>query len=346
MQLKRPSEIKMEDLPRIESPFFAEADIREVLGDSHVWRNLNMDEFLREFTTSRDDGNKYALRKLFEQIKEGSILLVQPEEPFVPVVKWVENPNDPAKGEWVPEDTLGSSLEFHIEMAICSANESAWVDTPYIEKEKQLKRIPNLQPVRSMGSMNSVDISSKAAVYTLVASTVNKVVVNSRSTSEALGKAGMEQAKTRLGHTTDPRYVDRYHGPDDMTQDKNGRLAEWEAKGNISDSTAVAKDEMGNMQGSSEKNSKRAWIMTGNKSKKIDVPSGRQGGPYTNDEIELWKIIRKQNGYKQHISSHTNTETGRVRVFERNSDGKLNTMLDEFNIDHFNELKRCIKEVL
>ena len=41
----------------------------------------------------------------------------------------------------------------------------------------------------------------------------------------------MEEAKTRLGYTTDPRYIDRYHGPDDMTKhNATNLLAEFESK--------------------------------------------------------------------------------------------------------------------
>ncbi|HEB66996.1 MAG TPA: hypothetical protein ENI93_03525 [Gammaproteobacteria bacterium] len=90
---------------------------------------------------------------------------------------------------------------------------------------------------------------------------------NSRSVPEALGKAGLNQAKRRNGHTTDPRYIDRYHGPDDITRGPEGRLAEWEAKGTRRTSRAVARDGRGNRQGSSAKNEKRATLMTRDKAR-------------------------------------------------------------------------------
>jgi len=67
---------------------------------------------------------------------------------------------------------------------------------------------------------------------------LKKALTHSRSESEALGKAGLEQAKRRSGHPTDPRYTDRYHGPDDMSK-KDGKLAEWEAKGSKNDLTPL-----------------------------------------------------------------------------------------------------------
>ncbi len=68
---------------------------------------------------------------------------------------------------------------------------------------------------------------------------IKDTIKHSRSSSEALGKAGMEQAKKRLGLTTDSQYTDRYHGPDDLARDGQGRLTEIEAKGNNNSSFGV-----------------------------------------------------------------------------------------------------------
>ncbi|HEB93275.1 MAG TPA: hypothetical protein ENI94_07370, partial [Gammaproteobacteria bacterium] len=130
---------------------------------------------------------------------------------------------------------------------------------------------------------------------------VKAALKHSRSESEALGKAGLAQAQRRLGHEADPRYTDRFHGPDGMTR-KEGQLAEWEAKGARRDSRSVAKDNMKNRQGSSAKNARRAKQMTRDKARKIGQPSNRQGGPYTQEEIDLWWEVRLKKGNKQHIS--------------------------------------------
>lgn len=164
--------------------------------------------------------------------------------------------------------------------------------------------------------------------------------------SEALGKLGGEQAKRRQGMETDPRYVDRYHGPDDMTRDEKGALVEWEFKGNKTDSTSVTKDSKGHRQGSTEKNKRRSEKMARDKAKKVGVPSNRQGGTYTDEEIDLWKEVQEKEGNKRHVSVHTNTETGTVRTYDRDEEGKINRLLDEFEISHFDEIKTRLKDLL
>ena len=163
--------------------------------------------------------------------------------------------------------------------------------------------------------------------------------------SEALGKIGGEQAKRRQGMETDPRYVDRYHGPDDMTRDDKGRMGEWEFKGNKTDSKAVAKDGKGNKQGSQPKNKRRAEKMVEDKAKKVGIPSNRQGGPYTQEEIELWQEVEKAKGDKQHLSVHTNTETGMVRTYDRNGSDEPK-LIDEFKMDNFDQIKQALQELL
>ena len=142
--------------------------------------------------------------------------------------------------------------------------------------------------------------------------------------------------------------MDRFHGPDDITRPEKGAgLAEWEGKGTRRNSTAVAKDNKGNRQGSSIKNARRAEQMVTDKAKKIGQPSNRQGGPYTREEIDLWQEIKDLSGEKQHISVHTNTETGRVRVFRRDHRGIIQgDPLDEFTLENFKELKEAIGEAI
>ncbi|WP_250656896.1 PAAR domain-containing protein [Alkalimarinus coralli] len=173
---------------------------------------------------------------------------------------------------------------------------------------------------------------------------IEQALLNSRSSSEALGKVGMEQAKKRQGITTDPRYIDRYHGPDDLALDKSGKLVEIEAKGNNRDSLAVAKNTNLERQSSEKKNKRRAKLMTKQKHKKVNQPSNRQGGPYVNSEIELWSEIIRSKGQKRHLSTHTNTETGRVRILERDSRGNVTDTLDDFNIESFDKVKQLVME--
>ncbi|WDE08523.1 PAAR domain-containing protein [Thalassomonas viridans] len=174
--------------------------------------------------------------------------------------------------------------------------------------------------------------------------TLAGALINTRSPGEALGKAGMIQAKKRLGLKTDPRYIDRYHGPDDMAQDNSGILTELESKGCNKNSTAIAKNNEGYKQCSKHKNKSRAKLMSRRKHKKIDEPSNRQGGPYTQDEIDLWKEVKASGGDKRHLSTHTNTDKGLVRVYERDDVGDITEMIDEFILEDFEKLKSAIEE--
>ncbi len=186
-------------------------------------------------------------------------------------------------------------------------------------------------------------LKNPGKVFNNIDDVIKKAVKDTRSSSEALGKAGMEQAKNRLGLKTDAQFKDRYHGPDDLAKDKKGKLTEIEAKGNNKNSKAVAKDTKDNKQGSAAKNLNRAEKMAG-KLKKVGVPSNRQGGAYTQAELDLWKQIEDTKGQKRHISTHTNTETGQVKVYERDPDGEIIKTLDEFKLDNFDAVKDGINE--
>lgn len=85
--------------------------------------------------------------------------------------------------------------------------------------------------------------------------------------------------------------------------------------------------------------------MTKDKARKVDSPSNRQGGPYTQEEIALWQEVEKNKGQKQHFSVHTNTETGMVRTYERN-DVEEPKLIDEFRMDNFDEIKKSLQELL
>jgi len=174
--------------------------------------------------------------------------------------------------------------------------------------------------------------------------TIEWAVAHSHSSGEALGKVGMAQAKKRLGLETDGKYVDRYHGPDDLARDGRGKLTELEAKGANRDSTAVAENKQREKQSSKAKNRRRARQMN-KKSEKIGQASNRQGGAYTKEEIDLWGEIKLRKGNKRHLSVHTNTETGQVRVFERDAKGRITRTLDDFKLDPFDKIKQAIERL-
>ncbi len=160
--------------------------------------------------------------------------------------------------------------------------------------------------------------------------------------SEKLGEKGLAQAQQRMGATTDPRFVKRYKGPDGMTRD-NSKLTEREGKGTQDGNTRVAKDTQNRKQGSAEKNLAYAEKML-TKRDKIGKPSNRIGGPYTAQEMELWQEVQDKRGRKNHMSAHTNTESGQVRVFERNHKGNIVKQTDEFQLDDFAATKKKLIE--
>ena len=98
----------------------------------------------------------------------------------------------------------------------------------------------------------------------------------------------MEEAKKRHNMTTDSRYIDRYHGPDDMVH-FDTKLSELESKGTNTGSTSVAKNSSNELQSSAAKNKRRAKQMQ-KKRKKINKPSKRQGGPYRQEEINFFLL--------------------------------------------------------
>ncbi len=296
MRLKESSEITLDDLPKIEKPFFAKSEVEHSFYGLYSTKSIwNLEDKLRKYTTSGDRNYEYALKELLKRVEDGSLLLVHSSErdTFSPVVKRVD-------GKRVPQEFLGGSVDFNVSWAINHAESEARLDARCREWEKERAQLkgPSIGSFTPSTQQKPVENTNQQSTSPAVAAIVAASIVNSRSESEALGKAGMEQAKSRLGHTTDPRYIDRYHGPDDITKDKNGRLAEWEAKGNNTDSKVVAVDTKGNKQGSSKKNLRRSNVMTKDKSKKIGRNSNRQGGSYTQSEIDLWKDIGGRDGNK------------------------------------------------
>jgi len=173
---------------------------------------------------------------------------------------------------------------------------------------------------------------------------LKQALTHSRSETEALGELGMRQAHRRLGIESDPRYVNRYHGPDDIGH-QNKRLTETEAKASQDDRVRVARDSKKNRQGSKKKNRLRAEKMKRKEQQgKVGEPSSRQGGPYTEAEMELWTEVKLNKGDKQHLLIHTNTETGVVRTFKQVDGGKVGEKLDEFEVENFKDAKSMIED--
>ncbi|WP_052730000.1 hypothetical protein [Photobacterium halotolerans] len=173
---------------------------------------------------------------------------------------------------------------------------------------------------------------------------LEKSIQNSRSLPEALGKLGMEHAKERLGIKDHPDYVDRYHGPDSMGFDKDNLLVEIESKGTAGASRAVGVNVDNMKQGSAAKNRKRGSQMV-KKRTKVGVPSNRQGGPYKQAELDMWQLVTDLQGNKRHLMVNTDTETGRVKVYEQDTNGDIIDQLDDFIIDGYKDTKAHLSKL-
>ncbi len=173
---------------------------------------------------------------------------------------------------------------------------------------------------------------------------LKRALSHSRSETEALGEMGMAQAHRRLGIKSDPRYVNRYHGPDEIGH-QNKRLTETETKASRDDRVRVATNKGKRKQGSAKNNRKRAEVMKKKELQgKVGQPSNRQGGPYMEGEMEMYGEIRDRDGNKQHLLVHTNTETGLVRTFVQGDEGEIGKKLDEFTMENFEEAKSMIEK--
>ncbi|MGI2191027.1 hypothetical protein ACRN9V_06030 [Shewanella baltica] len=184
-------------------------------------------------------------------------------------------------------------------------------------------------------------LTDPKGLYKELTKVVEDAVKDARSPAEALGHLGGNHAVKRLELTPDERFVNRYHGPDGMYYDANGKRIEAEFKGYNKNSNVLSTNTKEQKQGSNIKNRTRAETMK-KKQSKVNQPSNRQGGEYTEDEQALWNEIRLAGGKKNHLAVFTNTETGQVRAFNQDKDGNLvDKVLDE-PIPHFDDAKAII----
>lgn len=149
--------------------------------------------------------------------------------------------------------------------------------------------------------------------------------------TEAVGEVGGKHSLADKGITHAPGHTERYHGTDHIGYDRDGNLVGTEFKGAAGDSTRLSTHKDGNCQLSEKSNQKQAKKMLG-KIDKIGIPSSRIGGTYTAEEIKFWEGIFNNDGKKKLMSTHTNVETGDVKVFNRDSKGKIVEQIDQFNI--------------
>ncbi|MDO6581582.1 hypothetical protein Q4491_09515 [Photobacterium sp. 2_MG-2023] len=216
-----------------------------------------------------------------------------------------------------------------------------------LQGAETLKRYESYQamvPIVSAAAGGYKGIFKLAKDPQILSDLLEAALRDARSIPEALGQLGMEHAKHRLEIATHPDFVNRYHGPDCIGLDKNCALVEIESKGTTGSSRTVSLNTQGMKQGSADKNMYRGQQMR-QKRHKIGLDSNRQGGPYREDEIGLWRDIYSLNGEKRHILVNTDVSTGKVRVYEQDVDGNILHTLDEFVIEGFAEAKSVISKL-
>ncbi|MBD8513491.1 hypothetical protein IFO68_12495 [Photobacterium sp. CAU 1568] len=196
-------------------------------------------------------------------------------------------------------------------------------------------------PIVSLAASGGKGVYKLATNPGLLRDFVEGAIKDARSVEEALGQLGMEHAKQRLGITTHPDYINRYHGPDCLGLDKECMLVEIESKATTGPSRSVATNVRRMRQGSAAKNLLRGTLIR-KKRNKIGIPSSRQGGPYTREEVNLWSEIADLEGNKRHLMINTDIKTGTVKVFEQDRNGRVVDTIDEFKIEHFDESKDLI----
>ena len=150
---------------------------------------------------------------------------------------------------------------------------------------------------------------------------------------EAFGERALAKYKALTGKTTHPDFNRRYHGPDDLLKNKNNRLEEIEVKATSNPaSKPVPKENARGKQGSAANNKQRGVKMKG-KQPRVNKPSNRIGGVYTQSEIDLWGTINRDKGSKQHTFIRANQSTNKAEVFPQDEKGKLGEKIFEFDVD-------------
>ncbi|MBM7113166.1 hypothetical protein [Archangium primigenium] len=180
----------------------------------------------------------------------------------------------------------------------------------------------------------------------------------SHQTTESLGELALEVTMKRLGIQSDPRFISRYHGLDSMGVealplgeriglDSERQLVGLEAKATTMDSKSLNTHVDGSRQLSWKANKKLAKKMLG-KRHKVNQPSTRQGGAYTQGEMALYGAIDVLEGRKRLISTHLNVTTGQVWVIERNGFGDIQKTsaagAHDFVLDDLPALTQLFKE--
>ncbi|MGM0766950.1 MAG: T6SS phospholipase effector Tle1-like catalytic domain-containing protein [Pseudomonadota bacterium] len=113
MQLKRSMELTPYDLPRIESPFLAAAEVGRLISSGRL-SGMDLRALLRARPDSREPLQTLATR----QVADGDLFLIHgpfDPGPLSPVIDWRDNPELPAGGEWKPSSPLPFGLGYALQ---------------------------------------------------------------------------------------------------------------------------------------------------------------------------------------------------------------------------------------
>ncbi len=113
MQLKRSMELTPYDLPRIESPFLAAAEVGWLISSGRLSR-ADLTALLRVRPDCREPLQLLATR----QVADGDLFLIHgpfDPGPLSPVIDWRDNPELKAGGEWKPSSPLPFDLGYALQ---------------------------------------------------------------------------------------------------------------------------------------------------------------------------------------------------------------------------------------
>lgn len=113
MQLKRSMELTPYDLPRIENPFLAAAEVGQLISSGRL-SGVELRALLRVRPDSREPLPTLATR----QVADGDLFLIHgpfDPGPLSPVIDWRDNPELPAGGEWKPSSPLPFGLGYALQ---------------------------------------------------------------------------------------------------------------------------------------------------------------------------------------------------------------------------------------
>ena len=106
-QMEHANDLTADDLPRIESPFFARGKVEDALTNGHLSRNSvwGLDRWVADYAHGSGSGRRASEERLLKDVAGGHVALVcsgdhgKHDGPFSPLVEWQSGGEG---GRWVP----------------------------------------------------------------------------------------------------------------------------------------------------------------------------------------------------------------------------------------------------